>query len=214
LISIIGRLHFGDGFENRRQHFAFQLECGLIDDQPRRDVHDVLAGEQIVGFQRAAGGHQVDDGIGKSGQRCQFHRPVELDQVDMYALGREVFAGNIDVLGRHLEARALAHGVRVVETGGYGDHHPAPGDLQVDRLVETFTAVLEQNVLAGDAEVGGTVLHIGRGIGGADDDHADIFPIGRDDQRREVSGSSSGSIPAAASRGRSRQKSGPSIEQW
>jgi hypothetical protein len=100
----------------------------------------------------------------------------------MHALGGEVFAGDIDVLARHLEARALAHGVRVVKTGRDGDHHPAFGDLQVDGLVEAVAAVLEQNVPAGDAEIGGTVLHIGRRVGGANDDHSHVFPAGRDDQ--------------------------------
>jgi hypothetical protein len=124
-------------------------------------------------------------------------------------LAAKVFARNIDVLGRHLEARALAHGMRIVETGRDGDHHPAPGDLQVDRLVETFTAVLEEDILAGDAEVGSPVLHIGRGVGSADDDHATFSRLVGMISRREVSGSSSGSIPAAASRGRVSSKIRP-----
>jgi hypothetical protein len=70
----------------------------------------------------------------------------------------------------------------VVETGGNGDHHPAPGDLQVDRLVEAVAAVFEQDVLAGDAEVGSAVLNVGRRVGGADDDHAHIVAAGRHDQ--------------------------------
>ncbi len=100
----------------------------------------------------------------------------------MDALGGKVFAGNVDVFAGDLEPSALAHRVGVVESGGNGDHHPAFGDLQVDRLVKTVAAVLEQHVLAGDAEVGGTVLHVGWRIGGTNNDQADIVAAGRDDQ--------------------------------
>jgi hypothetical protein len=164
---------------------------------------------QIVGFQRAAGGHQIDDGVGETGQWRQFHRAVELDQVDMHALGGEVFAGDVDVLACHLQARTLAYGVCVVETGRDGDHHPAFGDLQVDRLVESVAAVFEQNVLAGDAEIGGAVLDVGRRVGGANDDHSHVSRLVGMINRREVSGSSSGSIPAAASSGRVSSKIRP-----
>ena len=138
--------------------------------------------DQIVGFQRAAGRHQIDDGIGKTGERCKFHRAVELDEIDVHPLGGKVLAGDVDVLGRHLEARTFAHGVFVVESGGDGHHHPAFGDFEIQRLVEALTAVFDQHVLAGHANVRGAVLHIGRRIGSAHDDHAHIVAIGRDDQ--------------------------------
>ena len=104
--------HAGKGVEDRRNRFALELERRLIDDQARRNVDDVLDRDQVVGLQRAAGGHQIDDGVGQPDQRRQFHRAVELDQVDVHALGGEVLARDLDVLGGHLEARALAHGVR------------------------------------------------------------------------------------------------------
>ena len=126
--------------------------------------------------------HQVDDGVGQAGQRRQFHRTVELDQVDMDALGGEMLARRLDVLGSDLEAGALAHRVLVVEAFRHGDHHPAPGDLQVERRIEALPAMLDQHVLAGHAEVGGAVLDIGRHVGGADDDDAHIGPVGADDQ--------------------------------
>jgi hypothetical protein len=191
------------------QDFALDLERGLIDDQARGDRHDVLDRDQLVGLQRAAGGHQVDDGVGQPGQRRQFHRAVELDQVDMHALGGEVLARRLDVLGGDLEAVALAHGGGVVETFRHGDHHPALGDLQVERLVEAFAAMLDQHVLAGDAEVGGAVLHVGRHIGGADDDHAHIGGWCSMISLREVSGFSAGTMPAAASSGRVSSKMRP-----
>jgi hypothetical protein len=69
--------------------------------------------------------------------------------------------------------------------------------------------VFEQNVLAGDAEIGGTVLHIGRRVGGANDDHSHVSRLVGMINRREVSGFSSGSIPAAASSGRVSSKIRP-----
>jgi hypothetical protein len=100
----------------------------------------------------------------------------------MHALGGEVFASNIDILAGHLESRALTNGVGVVKTGRDGDHHPAFGDFQVDRLVEAVAAVFEQDVLAGDAEVGSAVLHVRRRVGGADNDQAHIVAAGGNDQ--------------------------------
>ena len=54
-----------------------------------RHRHDLLDRDQIVGLQRVAGGHQVDDRVGQPHQRRQLHRAVELDQVDVHALGGE-----------------------------------------------------------------------------------------------------------------------------
>src|SRR5574343_999201 len=172
----------GKGIDDRLQRFALDLERGLVDHQAARDVHDVLDRDQFVGLQRSSGRHQVDDGIRQTGQRRQFHRAVELDQVNMDALGGEMFARRLGVFGGHLQAVALAHGAGVIEAFGDGDHHPALGDLQVEWRVEPFAAMFDQHVLAGYAEVGGTVLDVGRHIGGTDDDDADIRLVGLDDQ--------------------------------
>jgi hypothetical protein len=82
-----------------------------------------------------------------------------------------------------------------------GDHHPALGNLQVERRVETFAAMLDQHILAGHAEVGGTVLHVGRDVGGADDDDAHVRLVGLAISLRLASGSSAGTIPARARSG-------------
>src|SRR5574343_1199613 len=71
----------GKGVDDRLQGFALDLERGLVDHQAARNVHDVLDGDQLIGLQGTAGGHQIDDGIRQAGQRGQFHRAVELDQV-------------------------------------------------------------------------------------------------------------------------------------
>jgi ABC-type glucose/galactose transport system permease subunit len=79
------------------------------------------------------------------------------------------------VLGGHADARALAHGGGVVEVGAHGHAHAALGDLQVQRLVQAAAAaVLQQRVLAGHAQVGAAVLHVGGHVGGAHQHHAHV----------------------------------------
>ena len=55
-------------------------------------------------LQRLAGAHQVDDRVGEPGQRRELHRAVELDQIDVHALGGEVLARRLHVLGGDLAA--------------------------------------------------------------------------------------------------------------
>ena len=96
----------------RRDRVALQLERRGVDDEAARDRHDLLDHAQPVGAQRVAGVDQVDDRVGEAHERRQLHRAVELDQVDVHALGGEVLARGADVLGRHAQARALLHRAR------------------------------------------------------------------------------------------------------
>ncbi len=98
-------------------------------------------------------------------QRRQLHGAVKLDQVDMHALGGKVLAGSLQVFAGYPQSSALAHGQRVVETVRHGDHHPALGDLQVERLVQTLDALLVQSILAGDPQISRTIANVGRNIG-------------------------------------------------
>jgi hypothetical protein len=157
-----------------------------------------------------AGGHQVDDGIGQAGQRRQLHAAVELDQVDVHALGRQkMLARDLGVLGGHADARALAHGGGVVEVGcapprscgsarssgpaaGTGPGHRAPAARP-----------------AGHAQVGAAVLHVGGHVGGAHQHHAHVGPVGARMSLRLFSGSSSTSMPAAAAAAGFRRRCGP-----
>ena len=100
----------------------------------------------------------------------------------MHTLGGEVLAGDGDVLGSDAQARARTYGTGIVEALGAGDHHAATGDAQVERLHQAVTAVLEQDIAAGHAEVSGAVLDVGRHVGGADDDHTHVRPLGGDDE--------------------------------
>ena len=136
----------------------------------------------MVGTQRTAGTHQIDDSIGEADQRGQFHRSIQLDQVHMHALLGEVLARGLQILGRHAQARPLTHGVDVVELHRNGNHHRATCDLQVERLVYAFCTLFVQHVLAGHTQIGRAVAHIGRHVGSTHDDDGDVAAIGSDDE--------------------------------
>ena len=81
-----------------------------------------------------------------------------------------------------IRSRPRAGGGHQRGVGPAGDHQPTAGDPQVERLVESFAAVLKQHILAGDAEIGGAVLHIGWYVAGADDDQLYAQVVGIQDQ--------------------------------
>src|SRR6185312_14562088 len=181
-ISGIARHRLGDRVEDRLNGIALELERGRIDDEPRADRTDLLDDDQVVGLQRLAGADQVDDQIGQPHQRRELHRAVQLDQIDMDSLGAEMRSRGADVLGGDLEAGAALHGAGVIEIAARCDDQAAAADRQVERLIKTFSAVLEQHILAGDAQVCGTMLNIGRDIGRAHDDKTQVGAIARQDQ--------------------------------
>src|SRR5450432_561524 len=169
-----------DGVEQRLDVVALELQRCRVDDQPRADRHDVLDRDQVIGLERVAAADQVDDGVGETHQRRQLHRAVQFDQVDMHALGREVLACGGDVFGRHAQSRAALDDSCIVESALGGDHQPAAADAQVDRLIQAVTAMLEENVLAGAAQIGGTMLHVRRHVRCTHDDEADTGTIALD----------------------------------
>src|SRR5712671_2112889 len=140
--------------EERLDGVAPELERGLVDDEAGADRPDLLDRAQAVGAQRIAAGHQIDDRVGQTHERREFHRAVKPDQIDVHALRCEVLARGLHILGRHTQTRALANGERIVEAFGNRDHHAARCDAEVERLVQPLAAVLEQHVLARDAEFG------------------------------------------------------------
>src|SRR5262249_3920507 len=99
---------FGESVEERLHRVALQLERGLVDDQARADGAHLLDGVQSVGAQRVAGRHQIDDRVCEPEQRRELHRAVELDEVDVHALRREVLARGLHELGRDAQARPAA----------------------------------------------------------------------------------------------------------
>ena len=64
------------------------------------------------------------------------------------------------VLGRHAHPRPLGGIVALPQLARLGDHQAAEAEAEVERLVHVGL-LLEQDVLAHDAEVGGAVRHVG-----------------------------------------------------
>ena len=57
-----------------------------------------------------------------------------------------------------------------------------PRNTQIERLIQARATVLVEHVLAGDAENGRPVLHVGRNVGRADQHQLDAVEIGREYQ--------------------------------
>ena len=161
---------------------GFEFQRGLVHHQARADVHDAFHLDQVIGFQGAAGGHQINDGVGHAGERREFHAAVELDQIHVHAFGGEEVAGNRHVLGGHAQTRPLLDGSGVVKALRHGHAHAATRDLQIQRLVQTCAAVLDERVQTGHAHVGAAVFHIRGHIRGAHQNNPQAVLVGRQNQ--------------------------------
>src|SRR6185312_17029081 len=139
----------------------------------------------MVGADGATRRDQVHDGVGQTHQRSQFHGAVQLDQIHVHALGGKVLAGGARVFGGNAQSGSLVHGAFIVETFRGGDGQPAARDVEVDGLVQPARVVglvLIEHVLAGNAEVGRAILHVGGHVRGAHDDDAQVVRVGRQDE--------------------------------
>ena len=165
------------GVDQRLDTRMLHLHRSLVHDQTRTDGGDQLLRLQTVGAQGVAGVDHVDDLVGEPHQRGQLHGAVQLDDVDLAALLGVVALGDIHELGRHAQA---ALGLRRTDLAG--GHQLAVGDAQIEWLVQPLAAVLHQHILAGDAEIGRTMLDVGGHVGSADDQQTHIILSGRDDQ--------------------------------
>ena len=167
--------------------------AGVTALQGVRDAGRVGPGQQVL-IHGASGGVgtfalQIARALGAEVTAVVSPRNVELtrslgaDHVIDYT--REDFSRNgrrydaiIAANGRRSLAdyrRALVDGGLVVEAVGHGHAQAAPGDVQVDGLVQAarvLGVVLDQHVAPGDAEVRRAVLHVGGHVGGAHDDQA------------------------------------------
>ncbi len=111
----------------------------------------------------------------------------------------EVSLGDPRVLGRdphHPEAPlGLAQPLVALAPG---EDHAAATEAEVEQLVDDAVGLLEQHVLAGDADVGGAGLDVGRHVGGPHRDQGDA--LGPEDQRARVAAQARAvSMPAASS---------------
>ena len=100
----------------------------------------------------------------------------------MHTLGREMFACGLDVFGGDLHARSALDRAPVVEATPGGDDHGAAADPEIDRLVQPFAAMLEQDVLSRDAQIRCAMLDVGRNIRRSDDDEANVRQVAGDDE--------------------------------
>jgi hypothetical protein len=110
----------------------------------------------------------------------------------VHALGGKVGLGRRNVLGSHTDARATLDRSGVVEILAHGHAQAALGDVEVEGLVEPGAAMLDQGVLACNAQIGRAVLHVGRRVGGAHDDQGTSSRLVPMMSLREVSGLSVG----------------------
>ena len=114
-----------------------------------------------------AGGDEVDDAVAEADQRRQLDRALDLDHLDLAAGLLEVALGDARVLGRdpHHPQPPLRLAEALVAAAP-GEHHPAAAEAEVEQLVDGPVGLLEQHVLAGDADVGGAGLDVGGNVGG------------------------------------------------
>jgi hypothetical protein len=94
----------------------------------------------------------------------------------------EKVAGDADVLGGDLQARALLDGAGVIEIRAHRDADAALRNVEVQRLVQACASVFDQRVLARDANVGATVLNVSGNVSGAHNHHAQVRLVGGQDQ--------------------------------
>ena len=114
---------------------------------------------------RGAGGGQVDDPLGEAGQRRQLDRALDLDDLRLAAGVDEVPRRDPRILGRDPDdAEPPQRLGRAILAGGGREHHRARAVAEVEQLVHLALGLLDQHVLAGDADVGGSGLDIGRHV--------------------------------------------------
>ena len=171
----------------QRVHLAgAQLVGHAVGDQAGRAAGDLLAHLELVLGQRPPGVDEVHDPVGEPDDRRQLDRPLDLDHLGLATRLLEVALRRARVLGRdpHRAQAALRLAEALVALAA-GEHHPAGPVAQVEKLVDGAVALLEQHVLAGDAEIGGAGLHVGGDVRGTHRDQHQ--PIGSEDQRARLS---------------------------
>ena len=106
----------------------------------------------------------------------------------------EVALGDPRVLGRdphHPQAPLGLAQPRVAPAAG--EHHAAAAEAEVEQLVDDAVGLLEQDVLAGDADVGGAGLDVGRHVGGPHRHQRDL--LAGEDQRPRLAAHRGGVDP-------------------
>ena len=108
---------------------------GAVDDQAGGNIHDLFHLDKAVGFQRRAGGNEIDDALGQAQARGDFHRAVQFDAFGLHAARGEMPLRQMRVFGGDADV-APAGGVIIIgERLRLGHRQAAMPDAQIDRAL-------------------------------------------------------------------------------
>src|SRR3954454_24795803 len=165
-----------------------------VGDQPRRRRRDLLADHQAVLAQGRPRRGQVDDPVHEAGEGRELDGALHLHDLRLAAGALEVARGDARVLRRDAHdaepPQRLPRGVLALDRG---EHHAAAAVAEVKELVHVALALLGEDVLAGDAQVGGARLDVGRDVGRP---HGDDARLG--EEQLAVVGADLGGVDAEA----------------
>ena len=77
---------FAQGIDQGLNAGVLHFHGSLVNHQTRADGGNEVLGFQAIGAQGVTGIDHVDDFVGQTDQRCQLHRAVQFDDVDLTAL--------------------------------------------------------------------------------------------------------------------------------
>src|SRR3954470_20189905 len=155
---------------------GLELVRDRVGDQPRRRDGDLLTDREPVLAQRRARRREVDDRLDEPGQRRQLDRPLDLDDLGLPPGALEEVGGGSRVLGRDTHDAEPAQRLRrrVGLLVDARQHQRAAAVAEVEQLEDRALGLLHQDVLAGDPDVGGARLDVGRDVGRAHRDDAGV----------------------------------------
>ena len=90
-----------------------------------------------------------------------------------------MLTGSFDILSHNFKASPTAYRGEIIKVFAHRHHHFAFGYLQINRLIQAFSAMLIQYVFAGYAQIGRPVLHVSRHIGSPHNNQAYVIAISR-----------------------------------
>ena len=127
-------------------------------------MEQVFDGDQAVFLQGAARGHQINNGFRHAGDRTQFHRTRQMDQLHRQVEGREILLGAAGELAGNAAMGRQVHGLAVAATGLHRHTHAATAKAQVHQLGHG-QGVLTQHVVADHPELGLAIGHVHGHVG-------------------------------------------------
>ena len=158
------------------------FEGDAVDDQAGGNLGDDVGLDQAVGFQRAAGLHQVDDQAGQAKAGGQLHRAVQGDDFGLDAAAGEMPAGDVGVFAGDADAGELGKLGQPGFVLRLGDGNAAMADIEVERGVNFRVVEFHQHVAAANADLGGAEGNEGGDVEGADADDVEAGMVGGEAQ--------------------------------